>query len=128
MAYDEGLAERIRGVFEGRPGVSEKRMFGGIAFLVKDRMSVGIVQDKLMVRVGPDAYEGALRERHVRKMDFTGRPLSGFVYVLPAGYEADADLQRWIERGIAFAASAPARPTGASKRATRRAAKPRRRG
>jgi hypothetical protein len=127
MAYDEGLAERIRGVLDERPGVSEKRMFGGIAFMVKDRMSVGIVQDKLMVRVGPDAYEGALRERHVRKMDFTGRPLSGFVYVLPAGYEADADLRRWIERGVAFAASAPARSTGAGKRAAKKGTKARRR-
>ena len=124
MAYDEGLAERIRGVFGERPGVSERRMFGGIAFMVKDRMSVGIAKDKLMVRVGPEAYEAALRERHVRKMDFTGRPLSGFVYVLPAGYESDADLQRWIERAVAYAASAPAKATGAKRRATSGAARP----
>lgn len=124
MAYDEGLAERIRGVFGERSGVSERRMFGGIAFMVKDRMSVGIAKDQLMVRVGPEAYEAALRERHVRKMDFTGRPLSGFVYVLPAGYESDDDLRRWIERAAAYATSAPARAPRARTRGTNGAAPP----
>ena len=99
MAYDEGLAERIRGVLDEQPGVSEKRMFGGVAFLVKGHMSVGIVQDKLMVRVGPESYDRVLRERHARKMDFTGRPMKGFVYVIHSGYETDADLQRWVRSG-----------------------------
>src|SRR5262245_35286406 len=93
MAYDEGLAERIRGVLDDQAGVSEKRMFGGIAFLVNGHMGVGIVQDKLMVRVGPESYERVLRERHARKMDFTGRPMKGFVYVVPSGYERDGDLE-----------------------------------
>jgi hypothetical protein len=121
VAYDEGLAERIRGILDEQPGVSEKRMFGGIAFMVNGRMSVGIAKDKLMVRVGPDAYAAALRERHVRKMDFTGRPLSGFVYVLPEGYESDADLQRWVERAVGYAVTAPAKGKRASSRETSRA-------
>jgi TfoX/Sxy family transcriptional regulator of competence genes len=105
MAYDMGLAERIRGTLDEQIGVSEKTMFGGIAFLVRGHMSVGIVQDKLMVRVGPEDYERALKERHARPMDFTGRPMKGFVYVLPAGYEADGDLARWVERGVQHAIS-----------------------
>jgi TfoX/Sxy family transcriptional regulator of competence genes len=116
MAYDEGLAERIRGVLEEQPGVSEKRMFGGVAFLVKGHMSVGIVQDKLMVRVGPESYDRVLRERHARRMDFTGRPMKGFVYVVPSGYETDADLQRWVNLGVSYAASLPAKPSSEKNR------------
>lgn len=110
MAYDEGLAERVRGVLDEQPGVSEKRMFGGIAFLLKGRMAVGIVQDKLMVRVGPEAYDRALQERHARPMDFTGRPMKGFVYVVPAGYESDSDLERWVSLGVDYAMRQPPKP------------------
>jgi TfoX/Sxy family transcriptional regulator of competence genes len=109
MAYDEGLAERIRGVLDEVAGVSEKRMFGGIAFLVRGHMSVGIVQDKLMVRVGKDSYDRVLRERHARRMDFTGRPMKGFIYVVPAGYESDADLERWVHLGVSHVTSLPAK-------------------
>jgi TfoX/Sxy family transcriptional regulator of competence genes len=115
MAYDEGLAERIRGVLDEQPGVSEKRMFGGIAFLVKGHMSVGIVQDKLMVRVGPESYDRILRERHVRRMDFTGRPMKGFVYIVADGYETDADLQRWVDLGVGYVTSLPAKPSGKNR-------------
>ena len=108
-AFDEGLAERIRGALDEQAGVSEKRMFGGIAFLVKGHMSVGIVQDKLMVRVGPESYDRVLRERYARRMDFTGRPMKGFVYIVPAGYESDADLQRWVNLGVSYVASLPAK-------------------
>jgi TfoX/Sxy family transcriptional regulator of competence genes len=111
MAYDEGLAERIRGALDERPGVSEKRMFGGIAFLVNGHMSVGIVQDKLMVRVGPESYEHVLRERHARRMDFTGRPMKGFVYIVADGYETDADLERWVNLGVGYVTSLPAKPS-----------------
>jgi TfoX/Sxy family transcriptional regulator of competence genes len=107
MAYDEGLAERIRGVLDEQPGVSEKRMFGGLAFLVRGHMSVGIVQDKLMVRVGPESYDRVLRERHARRMDFTGRPMKGFVYVVPSGYESDSDLELWVGRGVSYVSSLP---------------------
>src|SRR5260221_17719 len=116
MAYDEGLAERIRCVLDEQPGVSEKRMFGGVAFLVKGHMGVGIVQDKLMVRVGPESYDRVLRERHARRMDFTGRPMKGFVYVLPEGYETDADLQRWVNLGVSYVTSLPAKPSSGRNR------------
>ena len=105
MAYDEGLAQRIRELLDERPGLGEKKMFGGVAFLVGGNMAVGIVKDELMVRVGPQAHDAALAEPHVRPMDFTRRPMKGFVFVAPAGFEDDADLSRWVERGARFAAS-----------------------
>src|SRR5688572_11756697 len=109
MAYDEGLAERVRGVLEERGPVSERRMFGGLAFLVRGHMAVGIVKDELMVRVGPEAYAHALSEPHARAMDFTGRPMKGLLFVSPEGLESDTDLERWIERGFGYAASLPAK-------------------
>jgi TfoX/Sxy family transcriptional regulator of competence genes len=107
VPHDEGLAQRIRERLEEQPHVSEKRMFGGLAFLVGGHMAVGIVRDEMMVRVGPAAYDAALCEPHARPMDFTKRPMKGFVFVAPPGFEEDADLARWVERGVAFAASLP---------------------
>ena len=107
MAHDEGLAQRIRERLDEQPGLSEKRMFGGVAFLVNGNMAVGVVKRELMVRVGPDAHAAALREKHARPMDFTKRPMKGFVFVAEAGLEEDAQLGRWVERGVRFAASLP---------------------
>lgn len=109
MAYDEGLAERVRGLLEDRGKVSERRMFGGLAFLMRGHMTVGIVKDELMVRVGPESYARALNEPHARAMDFTGRPMKGLVFVSPEGIESDSDLERWVERGFGYAASLPAK-------------------
>ena len=109
MAYDEGLAQRIREHLEERDDVREKKMFGGLAFLVAGNMSCGVVADELMVRVGPDAYEDALALPHCREMDFTGKPMRGLVYVGVAGIEDDGDLGAWVERGVAFASSLPAK-------------------
>ena len=107
MAYDAGLAERIRELLEERGGIAEKHMFGGLAFLLHGHMAVGIVKDELMVRVGAAAYAAALREPHARPMDFTKRPMQGFVFVAPAGFEEDAELRRWVERGVRLAESLP---------------------
>ena len=107
MPYDEGLAWRIRELLEDRDDVVEKKMFGGLAFLLHGNMAVGIVRDELMVRVGPDAYEDALRRRHAREMDFTGRAMRGLVYVACAGFEADADLEAWVAMGAAYADTLP---------------------
>lgn len=109
MPYDEGLAQRVREMLEDRSDVSEKRMFGGLAFLLGGHMCVGIVRDELMVRVGKDAYEKAIRLPHARKMDFTGRPMKGFVYVGHEGFASDDDLGRWVARGVAFVRSLPDR-------------------
>jgi len=107
MAYDEGLAQRIREALEEREDVTERKMFGGLAFLLGGNMSVGIVGDELMVRVGPDAWKSALARPHAREMDFTGRAMKGFVYVGCEGFESDEDLEAWVGRGVAFAGSLP---------------------
>ena len=107
MAYDEVLAGRVRRALSRRRGVSEKKMFGGLAFMLHGHMCCGVVKDRLMVRVGPKAYEHALAEPHARPMDFTGRPMTGMVFVAPAGLATDAALARWIGRAVAFGSSLP---------------------
>ncbi len=107
MAYDEGVAERLRDVFGERVGVVEKKMFGGLAFMVSGHMCCGIVGDTLMARVGPEQYDGALARPHAREMDFTGRSMKGFVYVGPEGFETDESLRSWVETCEAFVRSLP---------------------
>ncbi len=107
MAYDETVAERLREAFGSYSGVTERRMFGGLTFLLNDHMCCGVVQDKLMVRVGPDAYQEALGEPCAKEMDFTGRPLKGLVYVAPEGFESDQSLRAWVDRGTRYALSLP---------------------
>ena len=109
MAYDEALADRIRSVLAGRDDVTEQKIFGGIAFMIAGRMAVGVMRDDLMVRLGADREEGAVAQAHVRPMDFTGRPMRGFVYVAPAGIADDGELARWVRAGVAFAVSQPPR-------------------
>jgi len=107
MAYDEGLAERLRDVYVGMPDIAEKKMFGGLAFMVNGHMSCGVVNDTLMVRVGPEAYADALARPHAREMDFTGKPLKGFVYVAPEGVESDEALSSWVCSSLEFVGSLP---------------------
>ena len=109
MAYDEGAAQRVREALDERDDVTEKKMFGGLAFLLGGNMCLGVVGEELMVRVGPDAYAEALERPHAREMDFTGRAMKGFVYVATEGFDADAALADWIARGVAFAGSLPAK-------------------
>lgn len=107
MAFDEGLAERIRERVGPRMGVTEKKMFGGLCFLLDGNMCFGIVGSELMVRVGADAYDDALALPHAREMDFTGRSMRGFVFVEEDGFSEDEDLAAWMERGLAHASSLP---------------------
>jgi hypothetical protein len=107
MAYDENTADRLRGIFAGRPDVVEKKMFGGIAFMLNGNMCCGVIQDMLMARVGPAHYAGALQQPHARDMDFTGRPMKGFVFVEAAGIETDMQLLEWVDRCQAFVATLP---------------------
>lgn len=109
MAFDEALAARVRDVLRRRRNVSEKKMFGGLAFMVRGNMCVGIVGKDLMVRVGPDATADALARPHARPMDFTGRPMRGMVYVAAAGTKKDDDLKGWVERGLKFVKTLPAK-------------------
>ncbi len=109
MAYDERLAGRIRKLFEGRTDVVERRMFGGLAFLLRGNMCVGVMKDVLFARVGPMAYSDALTKPHARKMDFTGRPMNGYLYVDPDGIRSARDLRRWVEMCEAFVRTLPAK-------------------
>lgn len=96
MAYDEGLAERLREYFQDHPNVEVKKMFGGLCFMVSRHMCCGIVDDTLMARVGPEKYEECLKRPYAREMDFTGRALKGMVYVSPEGIESDDELTEWV--------------------------------
>ncbi len=116
MAFDETLADRIRAVLDGRRDVVEKRMFGGVAFMVRGHMSCGIVGSSLMVRVDPEKAGRFLREAAVRPMDFTGRPMRGFLFVDPPGIASSASLRKWIGRATAHA---EAKPRKAGKKTAR---------
>jgi hypothetical protein len=102
MAFDEKLAGRIRRLLGDKKSLSEKRMFGGLAFMLKGKMCCGIVGDDLVARIGPDNYEKALEESYVRPMDFTGRPMRGYVYVGRNGTKTDRALKTWLDRSAGF--------------------------
>ena len=108
MAIDEGLAERIREVL-GSARITERKMFGGLVFMSRGHMFIGIAKDALMVRVGPTAYATSLKRPHAREMDFTGRAMKGYVFVDPPGFEADAALASWVQAGLSFVATLPAK-------------------
>src|SRR5258705_5490463 len=118
MAYDERLAQRIRQAFGARRDIAERKMFGGLTFLCGGRMCCGIVGADLMVRVAEDQFDEVVRRRHVRPMDFTGRPLRGFVYVSPPGFRTAAALRAWLSRGERVASQTAAKP--ARRRSRRR--------
>jgi hypothetical protein len=107
MAYDEHLALRIRSALEGNKAVIEKKMFGGIAFLRRGLMFVGVSSDSLMDRVGKENYADPLRRKHVREMDFTGKPMQGYVFVDPQGLNTDEQLRFWIDRCERLVATLP---------------------
>jgi TfoX/Sxy family transcriptional regulator of competence genes len=107
MAYDERLAERIREHLAGESGLEEKRMFGGVAFLLAGNMAVAISSGDLMVRVGRDAVDDAVEQAHVSPCDMGGRPMKDWILVAPAGTESDDGLREWLGRGAAFARSLP---------------------
>lgn len=107
MAVDEGLEERVRLLLEPLGPVGEKRMFGGLAFLIGGNMAALIIGSELVARIGPDAYEAALNEPGTRPFDFTGRPMRGWVVVTPEALSEDPELEAWLRRGVAYAASLP---------------------
>lgn len=107
MAHDPDLADRVRDILGPRQGITEKKMFGGLAFLLRGNMLLAVSDRGLMARVGPAGFEEALARDHVRPMDFTGRPMKGYVYVDPTGLESEDDLAYWVERCAAFVGSLP---------------------
>jgi hypothetical protein len=98
MAFNEHLAERVKKIFKDkRAKFEEKKMMGGLCFMINNKMCVGIVKDQLMARIAPEMYDEALKKEGCHEMDFTGRPMKGFVFVAPDGIDMDSDLEYWIQ-------------------------------
>src|SRR5881409_3234810 len=109
MAFSEVLAERIRQQLARRKNIEERKMFGGIGFLLNGNMLVGVWKDSLIARLGPDEGDEALKEPHVKEFDITGRPMKGWVLVELAGVEGDDQLKGWIQRAVKFVGALPAK-------------------
>jgi TfoX/Sxy family transcriptional regulator of competence genes len=107
MAYDEGLAQRVREALAERTDLTEKKMFGGLCFLLGGNMCCGLVGEELMLRVGREAYDEVLSREHAREMDFTGRSLRGMVYVGIDGLAEDEQMATWLEPAVGFAGGLP---------------------
>lgn len=107
MAYDELLAGRIRTNLSGHPGLNEKKMFGGVGYILNGNMACGVHKDYLIVRVGPAQYEDALNQPHTREFDMTGRPMKGWIMVAAEGCASEDDLEKWIQKGAIFAQTLP---------------------
>jgi len=108
MAYDEKLAERIDEILKPKRGIDQKKMFGGLCFLHNGNMVCGVDNNgDLMVRVGPDQYQKALAKKYAREMDFTGKPLRGFIYVSSEGIRTRKSLESWLDLGLRFTKSLP---------------------
>ena len=119
MAYDEGVADRVREAVAKHGGLSERKMFGGLCLMVNGNMFAGIIGEELMLRVGPERFEELLSEPAARPMDFTGRPMKGYLYIAPDGFAADGALSTWLEAALAFVESLPAKQPGAKKKMKR---------
>jgi TfoX/Sxy family transcriptional regulator of competence genes len=107
MAFDSHLADRVRQRLGKRRGVSEKEMFGGLGFLLHGNMACGILGDEMIVRLGAEAGEEALREAHTRPFDFTGRPMKGWLFVEGEALDDEDALDRWVERAVQFVSGLP---------------------
>lgn len=120
MAFDETLAKRVRALLIGRTGYGERRMFGGIAFMLDGRMCCGVLNDELVTRVSAADYAAALQQPQVRPMDFTGRPMKGYLYIAPAATADDGNLAMWVERCVSFVTTLPAKTPKPKKTPARR--------
>ena len=109
MAFDETLAGRIRDALARQRGVQEKKMFGGVGFLLNGNMLVGVWKNSLIVRLGEDDHEAALSEPHVREFDITGRPMKGWILVEAEGVAEDEEVKAWIKRATKFVKTLPAK-------------------
>jgi len=119
MAYDDELVDRVRARLAGTDGVTELQMFGGWGATVHGNMAVGVMDHDLIVRVGPDGYAAALARPGARPFDFTGRAMTGWVYVEAAAITTGRALDRWVRAGVEFAGSLPAKAASPKRRAAR---------
>ena len=109
MAYDENLASRVMAALGALPGLTEKKMFGGMGSMLNGNMACGVHKEFLIVRVGPDQYQESLEQLHTKVFDITGRPMTGWVMAAPEGCADDADLEKWVQMGVDFASTLPAK-------------------
>ena len=109
MAYDEGVAQRVRELISYQPGYEEKKMFGGIGFLIHGNMACGVIREDLIIRVGAEEYTDSLLQPHVELFDITVRAMTGWVIVNEPGYRDDQDLQDWTSQGVTYALTLPAK-------------------
>jgi hypothetical protein len=109
MPYDQELAGRVHQHLLGVTGIVEKKMFGGIGFLFHGNMACGVIGKNLIVRSGPGGYEAALAKPHTKPFDYIGRPMKGWIYVLPEGTSSAADLAAWVQLGLEFTRTLPAK-------------------
>jgi hypothetical protein len=109
MAFNEALAERIRHGLARKKGIEEKKMFGGVGFLMNGNMLVGVWKNSMIVRVGPDNYEEVLLEPHIKEFDITGKPMKGWLMVEPEGVEDGGQVKAWIQRAFKFVGKLPAK-------------------
>ena len=109
MSFDEGLAQKARELLDNRLGYEEKKMFGGIGFLMHGNMACGVIREDLIVRVGADNYTNALLKPDVELFDMTGRAMTGWVVVKEPGYRLDSDLNDWVAQGVEYSLSLPAK-------------------
>lgn len=115
MAYDEGIAQRIRAAV-GQQGIIERKMFGGLCFMINGNMFAGVMGNELMLRVGTERFDEALAQPFARPMDFAKRPMPGMVYVAPGGFESAEALSAWLNRALDFAGAMPAKQPGQRRR------------
>ena len=107
MAYSKSLVERIRHLVSRQRGITEKKMFGGVCFLLNGNLLVGVWKDSLIARIGKDVYDAALQEEHVKEYDITGRPMKGWVMVEPDGIDSDHQLTHWVDQATLFVRTLP---------------------
>jgi TfoX/Sxy family transcriptional regulator of competence genes len=113
MAYDESVAQRVRQAIQGRDGLSERKMFGGLCLMLHGNMFAGIINDELMLRVGPENSDELLAHPGARPMDFTGKPMKGYLYVEPAAFATPEGLKGWLGHALNFVETLP--PKGAAR-------------
>jgi TfoX/Sxy family transcriptional regulator of competence genes len=124
MAYDEEVAERIRAMLARRSDVNEKRMFGGLCFMLRGHMCCAVSgRGGLLVRVGPDAPSAVFKEPHASPVEMRGRTMTGFVRVAPDGYRTASGLKKWVARAVDFVATLPKKTKKAPKRKAAKMAK-----
>ena len=107
MVYDEMLAARVRDLVKDIPGFDEKKMFGGVGYLLNGNMACGVNKKDLIIRVGPEGYESGLQKPHTKQFDMTGRPMTGWIVVKEEGHTSDNDLAGWVQKGVESAISLP---------------------